>query len=179
MRSPAFAALLATLALLAGCASPRYQTVLLLEPPSDPAAGPCLERCAAAREDCQSRCQAARQACLKALDAEVEDAYAVALRHYAAALDVYRAELEHYRMNLWLGWGHVYGHHYLWYDPWPTYYMPMATPAPPRREAIRERLAKERCDDDCGCQARHEACFIGCGGRKVEETRCIANCPPQ
>lgn len=162
-------------ALLAGCATPRYQTVTLLEPPADPAAQPCLAGCEAAREDCLARCREARQACLKDIEGEVEEAYAAALRRYAAALDMYRAELEHYRMNLWLGWGR--GH--WWYDPWPYYYAPMPpAPAPPSREALRARLARERCPDDCGCQARHEACFIGCGGRKVEETRCIANCPP-
>lgn len=170
-----FTALLAILALLAGCASPRYQTVYRYEPPADADARPCLDKCEAALSACQSRCGETRQACLKTLDDEVEQAYAAALRRYAASLDLYRLELERYRFNLWLGWGHGY-----WgYEPWPSYYVPMMAPVPPSREAIRDRLAREKCDTDCGCQGRHEACFIGCGGRKVEEKRCIANCPPE
>ncbi|MDD4882282.1 MAG: hypothetical protein PHR30_04325 [Gallionellaceae bacterium] len=168
-------AMLATLVLLAACASPRYQTAYRYEPPADPAAAPCLEQCALAQRDCQSRCSEAHQACLKTIEPGVESAYAEALKRYAGDLDRYRSDLDRYRFNLWLGWGHGY-----WgYDPWPPYYMSMITATPPSREVIRNQLAREKCDADCGCLGRHDACFIGCGGSKVEETRCIANCPPQ
>ena len=175
MRSQATAAILVALALSTGCASPRYQTEYRLVAPTDPAAGPCLERCATVLNDCRSHCAEAREACLKTIDAEVDRAYAEALKGYAADLDRYRAELERYRFDLWLGWHHGY----MWYDQWPYYYASAIAPAPPGREAVRNQVAKARCDADCGCQARHDACFIGCGGSKVEETRCIANCPPK
>lgn len=178
MRAPPYAAMLVALVLSTGCATPRYQTGYRYEPPADPAAAPCLNNCETTRQDCLSRCREARQACMKTLEPEVENAYAVALERYAAELDRYRADLDRYRFNLWLGWGGD-GHGAFWYDPWPPYYMSMVTTVPPSREAIRERLAKKKCDADCGCQARYDACFSGCGGRRVEETRCIANCPPK
>lgn len=158
---------------LAGCAAPRYQTVSRLEPPSDPAAKPCIDTCEAALVSCRSACAEKRQACLKSIEADVEADYAAALTRYAADLDLYRVELERYRLDLWLGWGHGRW----WYEPWPAYFMPAIAPSPPRREAVRDRLARERCDADCGCQPQYEACFVNCGGRKFEETRCIANCP--
>lgn len=173
MYVPFTGALFVALALLAGCATPRYQTSSRLEAPTDPTAASCLERCEVARNACQTHCQAQRETCLKTIDAEVERQYAEALKRYAAALELYRMDLERYRMDVWLTWGR--GH--FWYDPWPFYATPAMAPSPPGKDKIRDRVAKERCDSDCGCGDAYEACFIGCGGRKVEETRCIANCP--
>lgn len=163
------------LLLLAACATPRYQTATRLEAPDDPAARPCLAHCETARAECQAGCQARREACLKTLDGDVEARYAEALKRYARDLDLYRMDLERYRLDVWLTWGR--GH--LWYDPWPFYATPSMAPAAPSKDRIRDQVAKERCDPECGCGATHEACFLACGGRKVEETRCIANCPPQ
>lgn len=164
---------LAAAVLVAGCATPRYQTTTRLELPDSPAAQPCLAHCEAASKACQSRCSEQREGCLKGIEPEVEKRYGEALQRYAVALDGYRADLERYRFDLWLrrgpGWW--------WYDPWPTYPMPFGVPRPPSREAISARVAKERCDVDCGCGSAYEGCVIGCGGHKVLETRCIANCP--
>lgn len=167
--------LLALLALVAGCATPRYQTVYRYEPPADPAARPCLARCEDELGECGTRCRNDYQACLKGIEGEVGKEYAEALKRYANALELYRFEIERARFNAWLDWRNGFW----WYDPWPPYYISAMPPIAPSQEAIRARLARERCDDDCGCSARHDACFAGCGGTKVEETRCIANCPKQ
>lgn len=173
---PAYPALawLAALILLSGCAAPRYQTSSRLILPEGAAAQACLASCERALGTCRTRCSDSRAACLKTIDGEVERRYADALKDYADALDRYRMDLEHYRFQIW---AHSGPGSRWWYDPWPPYVMPAMTPRPPEREAIRERVGQERCDRDCGCTPDYDACVIGCGGRKVEETRCIANCP--
>jgi hypothetical protein len=156
---------------LAGCAPPRYQTVYRLEPPADAAGRVCIERCAGGLTDCQSRCAQAYQVCAQALEPLFQERYAQALQRYEDALDRYAAELRHYELQAWLSWRRW------WYDPWPLWF-PYPPPRKPSREAVREELRKERCTEDCGCLTQHEACFLACGGRKIAEERCVADCPP-
>lgn len=167
-------ALIAAVLALAACATPRYQTVYRYEPPAGGQA--CVESCDQALRVCQDHCDQERQACLKTLGPEVEARYAEALRRYANDLNLYRLELERYRYNLWFDWHRGPW----WYEPWwPPYYLPYPAPIPPNRERIAERLGQERCSSDCGCRKDYDACFSACGGRRIEETRCIANCPPE
>lgn len=178
---------------VAGCAAPRYQTVLRYEPPADVAGQACLKGCEQVRALCSADCQATWQACTARVEPQVEARYAQALDHYAQDLRRYQRELDRYEWDLWLGWGH--GHYggmwnSPWHSPWPYRswpgyaFSPYAfSPYPPdpqpTREDAREALYRENCQDDCGCQARYDVCFLGCGGRRIPETRCIANCPAE
>ncbi|MDD5241265.1 MAG: hypothetical protein PHG47_06025 [Sulfuricella sp.] len=167
---------------LLGCVgpSPRYQTAYRYEPPTDAAAGACLEKCEHKLEDCQQRCKADYQACLKLIEPQVEGRYAEALKRYGTELDRYRWELDRYQlyMSMSWGWSPWYGHGY--YRPWPEpyYYPPPAPPAKPSKDQEFSRLRQEKCDVDCGCQAIYDAGFLSCGGKKIPEVKCIANCPP-
>jgi len=167
--------------LLAACATPRYETVTRYEPPADAAGAACLRGCQAALDACRGDCQAAWQACAAGLEPQVDERYAQALKAYADELRLYRRELDRYEWDVWLGWGHGYSG--LWYSPWSYYPWPGNIPSPvspgdpPTKEAVRDSLRKGQCKDDCGCQPRYEACYQGCGGRVVTETRCVANCP--
>ena len=111
--------------------------------------------------------------------------YADALARYESELAHYRHDLERYAVSLSLGWGE-YDHWYGagWYAPnWPyrrlrPYY---AEPLPPRPPSYADELGKlkaESCARDCGCQPKYDACFLGCGGSRILEERCFANCPP-
>lgn len=161
--------------LLGACATPRYQTLHRLEPPGDAAGLACVERCAQELTTCQAQCAQTYQTCVQSLEPVVQERYAQALEAYAQALDCYAAELRAYELQYWLSWRHGPW----WYDPWPgPLWVPYPPPRKPSREAVREALVKERCGEDCGCLTRHEACFLACGGRKVSEERCVANCPP-
>ena len=169
------------LALLAACATPRYESHFRYEAPTDSAGIACVKGCERDLEACKDRCAEAYQACLKTLEPQVEAAYVRALERHVSALDHYRRDLEHYQFQLWLGWhrdpwwfGHGWGG-YPWWPSYPTFHA--SPPSPPTREGVLATLRREHCERDCGCQAPYDACFTACGGRRVEETRCIANCP--
>lgn len=175
---------LATLLGLAGCATPQMQTSVRFVPPVDAAGRACVAACETARTRCQSQCQSAYAQCAKALDAEVEAHYAEALKQYEADLKRYAADLQAYRFDLRVGWmhawpiGHPHRHLYSGFDFWP--YPPLPPPrepVAPTREAIRAQLEKTRCRADCGCLPAYDACFVGCGGERITETRCIQHCP--
>jgi hypothetical protein len=56
----------------------------------------------------------------------------------------------------------------------PFFYEPPSVRPNRRREF--DRLRYQQCEVECGCQpCRMPA--LGCGGRKIIEERCIANCP--
>lgn len=166
---------------LAGCATPRYETVRSLEPPAGEEGRVCARACEASLAACQKDCQVAWQACADRVEPQVEGRFAQALKAYAQDLRRYRRDLDWYEWDMWLGWNHGPGG--FWYSPWPYHPWPRAhfwidPPGdPPTREEVRAGLLKAQCQDDCGCLTRHEACFLGCGGKVVSETRCVANCP--
>jgi len=161
---------------LTACATPRYQTVYRLEPPADAAGLACLEKCSAQLAACQAQCAQTWQACVQSVEPLVQERYAQALQRYEEALDRYAAELRSYELQIWLDWRHGGW----WYDPWPgPRWYPYPPPRKPSREAVMSQLRKDRCVEDCGCLGGHEACFLACGGRKIPEVRCVANCPPE
>lgn len=181
----AYLALAGAFALLAGCATPQYQTTVRLVPPTDAAGRACVQDCETKKAACQTDCQARYAACAKGLDAQVEARYAEALKqyeidlkHYAAALRRYEMDLRFQWVNVW-PWGYPYRYPY-WYDPWPApAYPPPPAPKMPTREAVRAQLEKTHCQDDCGCLPAYDACYTGCGGQRISETVCVKNCPPQ
>ena len=164
---------------LAGCVSqsPRYQSVYHYEPPTDSKGQACLEKCGQKMEACQQRCTADYQTCLAGIAPLVEGRYSEALKRYAAELDRYRWELGRYQLYLSLSW-----HDSFWYDrgfyhPWPEpYYFPPVAPKTPSRDEEFNRLRKERCEVECGCQPIYDTCFLACGGKRIPEVKCIANC---
>lgn len=164
---------------LTACAGPRYQTVQRYEPPADAAGRACLDRCREQQTFCQGRCSDDYQACMRRVEPLVQERYADALKEYGAELDRYWWDLRHYEMQLW----QYRGRPNPWYAPWPNYYWPgpYAYPYPqplrPSRQALLNEIRLEHCNRDCGCTGDYDACFLTCGGRKVTETRCIANCP--
>lgn len=161
---------------LAGCATPRYQTVHRLEPPTDAAGLACIGKCSDQLAACQVQCTKTYQSCVQSLEPLVQERHAEALQGYEQALDRYAAELRAYELQHWLSWRH-WG---WWYDPWPgPYWYPYPPPRKPSREAVMNQLRRERCVEDCGCLAQHEACYLACGGRKIAEERCVANCPSE
>jgi hypothetical protein len=170
---------------MAGCATPRYETITRYESPVGAAGQACVKGCEAALDTCRTQCQAAWQACTERVEPQVDERYAQALEKYAEELRRYRLDLDRYQWDLWVGWGHGYSG--LWYSPWPYhpwpgyhpgYYPPPIEPGdPPTKASVRDGLRRSQCQDDCGCQTKHDACFEGCGGRVVTEPRCVANCP--
>lgn len=178
MRSYLFA--FAIVLFLSGCASPRYQTVYRYEAPTDASARACLQTCEPKLAACQTNCQSRYQACLKEIEPLVETRHSEALKRYENELDRYRLELQHYQLQLSLGWGY----HSMWHDPWPyyspwpePYYAPPNPPHKPTRDEAFNRVRKERCESDCGCQPVYDACFLSCGGKMIPEVKCIAHCP--
>lgn len=187
-----FILLLALGVALGGCAGPRYQTFYRYEPPTDAAAHACLEPCAQTQKVCLDRCGENYAACVKSIEPEARARHADALKRYAGELTQYRRDLDRYQLSMSLGWGwgHGGGWHGAgwygagWYDPWwpygggyrPYYYPPQPPQAPGYADEL-SKLSAEKCDRDCGCQPSYDACFLGCGGRKLPEQRCIANCP--
>lgn len=178
--------LIISLVLLAGmaaCATPRYQTSYRYEAPVGAEGRACVQRCDVVLAGCQAKCGADYQACIKTLEPQVEARYIQALEQYAAGLDRYRLDLQRYETQLWeyqvwLGWRH---------DPWwfgsrwpyplygPGYIGDL--PDKPSRDQIMSHLRQEQCDRDCACLSGYDQCFLGCGGRQISETRCVANCP--
>ncbi len=171
----------ALLAVLAGCATPQYQTSVRLIPPTDAAGRACVQGCESRKIACQSDCSARHQACVKELEPQVEARYAEALKQYERELKEYAAALRHHEMQLRFDWLHSYPYrHPYWWDPWPRplYPFPYREPVMPTRESVRAKLEKAQCQDDCGCLPAYDACFVGCGGQRLTETVCIKNCPP-
>lgn len=171
--------------LLGGCTTPRHQTIYRYDPPADPEGQVCLTRCEQALHACYDVCATTYAACVQGLEPEAQARYADALARYESELAHYRHDLERYAVSLSLGWGE-YDHWYGagWYAPnWPyrrlrPYY---AEPLPPRPPSYADELGKlkaESCARDCGCQPKYDACFLGCGGSRILEERCFANCPP-
>jgi len=173
--------LAAAAVVLAGCATPRYQAIYRYDPPTSVEGQACVMGCERVLAGCRAECQSAWRACSARVEAQVEERYAQALRGYAADLSRYRRELDLYEWDLWVGWGQGYGG--LWYSPWSYHpwqgYYPRPYPPAeqPSRESVRVGLLKAQCNDDCGCQLKYDDCYLGCGGRMIPETRCVADCP--
>lgn len=171
-------------ALLAGCATPQYQTTVRFVPPTDAAGRACVEGCAAKKATCQADCQASFAACAKGLDAEVEARYTEALKQYEIDLKRYATALRRYEMDLRFDWFHAWPYAYpyrhpYWFGPWPRpSYPPPPEPVMPTREGVRAQLEKTRCQADCGCLPTYDACYTGCGGQRLSETVCVKDCPP-
>jgi hypothetical protein len=175
-------ALLAVAAGIAGCATPRYQTVYRYEPPTDAAGRRCLAGCEQQLAACQSRCKQTYDACAKSVEPLAEQRYQEALKRYEMEFERYRWELDRYHMDLALGWGYpsMWSGPWRYCPPWPEpYYWP---PTPPHKPSLNKELAqvqKEKCDGDCGCLPLYDACFLSCGGKKIPEVKCFANCAPE
>ena len=103
------------IAVLSGCAGPRYQTVYRYEAPTDTTGRACLARCEPKLAVCQTDCQGKYQACLKAIEPMVEARYSDALKRYEVELERYRRELDFYQLRSSLDWGY----HSMMYGPWP------------------------------------------------------------
>ncbi|MFO7543273.1 MAG: hypothetical protein R6W97_10795 [Thiobacillus sp.] len=175
-------AALAILAVLAGCATPQYQTSVRLVPPTDAQGRACVQDCETRKAACQADCQSRNQVCVKALEPQVEARYADALKQYELDLKRYAASLRHYEMQLRLDWLHSYPyHHPFGWNPWPAPYFPppYREPLMPTRAGVRAQLEKASCLDDCGCLPAYDACFVGCGGQRMTETLCFKNCPSE
>ncbi len=167
-----------------GCAGPRYQTFYRYEPPTDAASRSCLVHCEQMQKTCLDRCGEHFTACVRALEPEAQARHADALTRYEGERKQYQRDLDRYQLSLSLGWGHGGGWYGAgWHDPWwpyggyRPYYYPPEPPQPPSYANELSKLSAEKCDRDCGCQPGYDACFLGCGGHKIPEQRCIANCP--
>lgn len=173
--------------LLAGCATPVYQTNVQLIPPADVAGRNCVADCEAKRTLCQNDCRVRYEACAKDVEPQVEARYVEALAQYEADLRRYAAALRHYEMELHFSWVHSYPYAYPWgwggwgWYPWPVpmYFPPYPAPALPTRDGVRARLIDTSCQADCGCLPAFDACYVGCGGQILKETVCVKHCPPQ
>ena len=139
----------------------------------------------------QQNCKSTYQACLTPIEPLAEERYRKAVERYDDELDRYRRRTQvripglgthHTRLGLgWLsrglgfavglGGGPYYG---LGYSS-PFFYQ--QPPLRPNRMREFDRLRYQQCEVECGCQSVQDACFLGCGGRKIIEERCIANCP--
>ena len=175
-----FAAAALFAAVIAGCATPQYQTAVRLIPPADARGRACVQTCDAAKAACQSDCKTRYQSCAKALEPQVEARYADALKKYELDLRQYAAALRHYEMQMQFDWVNRYPYQPYWWNPWPGPYYPppYREPTMPTREGVRAQLEKSSCHADCGCLPAHDTCFVGCGGQRTTETVCIKNCPP-
>jgi hypothetical protein len=168
------------LSLLAGCATPQYQTTVRLIPPEDAQGRACVQECDSRKTACQNDCRTRYEACARTVEPEVQARYESALKTYELELKRYAASLRHYEMQLQFDWMFSYPHRYAyWWDPWPGPYFPppYREPVMPTREGVRAQLLKSSCVDDCGCLPAFDTCFVGCGGQKISETICVKNCP--
>jgi hypothetical protein len=178
MKSPWWLLLLAALLAAAGCMSPRYQTLYRYEPPTDVAGKVCLEQCEQKIAGCKNHCEEKYGACVKSVEPMIEQHYEESMRRYQRELNYYYHAVEIYQRQITLGW--------YYYDPyygsWPYFYgyeprFPPIPPFQPNRERIARQVIQQQCDRDCGCQSVYDACFLGCGGIKIPEVKCVANCP--
>jgi len=177
MKSPLW---LLLLALLAGCMTPRYQTLYRYEPPTTAAGKVCLEQCEQKLSGCKNQCQEKHQTCVKSLDPMIEMRYQEKLRQYQHDFRHYQYALDLYQRRLLLGsyyYDPRYG--YIPYSYGYDHQFPPIPPYKPDREQVAKALAQQQCDHDCGCQSGYDACFLTCGGIKIPEVKCIANCPPE
>jgi hypothetical protein len=168
-------------AVMAGCATPQYQTTVRLIPPDDVRGRACVQDCESKKTACQADCQSRYQACAKDIEPQIEVRYAEALKRYELELRQYAAALRNYEMQLRFEWlnSYPFGYPYGW-GPWPGPFFspPYREPVMPTRESVRAQLEKSNCKEDCGCLPAFDTCFVGCGGQRVSETVCIRNCPP-
>ncbi len=171
---------ISVIVLLSACASPRYQTVYRYEAPLDVAARVCLAKCEPKLALCQSDCQGKYQACLKSIEPTVEARYGDALRRYEIEFERYRRELDFYQFRSSLAFGYRSFGYGPWpyYNPWPDpYFFAPTQPNKPSRDSVFKQVQQEKCGSDCGCQPIYDACFLGCGGKKIPEVQCVAHCP--
>lgn len=166
------------LVFLTGCMSPRYQTLYRYEPPTTAEGQVCLAQCEQKLAGCKDQCQVKHQACVKSIEPMVESRYQERLQQYKREFHYYQHAVEVYQRQLSLGW--------YYYDPyyggWPYFYgyeprFPPIPPIKPDRERIARQVEQQQCDRDCGCQSLYDACFLGCGGMKIPEVKCVAYCP--
>lgn len=184
-RPRSYGVLLATLAALAGCATPQYQTRVRMVPPADAAGLACVRGCETKKSACQTACSTRYKACARAVEPEVEARYTEALKQYENDLRHYAAALRHYEMQMRFDWLHgAYPYRYprpfpYWWEPFPgpRFPPPRAEPVMPTRESVRDTLVATRCQADCGCLPAYDACYVGCGGQRLVDTVCVANCP--
>lgn len=175
-----------TVGLLAGCATPIYQTNVQLIPPTDAAGRNCVADCEARKALCENDCRVRYESCAKAVEPQVEARYIEALGQYEADLRRYAVALRHYEMELHFSWVHAYPYAYPWgwggwgWYPWPGPMFPPPYPEPvmPTRDSVRAHLINTNCQADCGCLPAFDACYVGCGGQILRETVCVKNCPP-
>ena len=173
---PRWARVLAVLLGLAGCAAPRYETIVHREKPTGASAQFCLESCERGLDGCKQKCAEKYQACLKQVAPEAEEHYTQTLNRYAEALERYRRDLTSYEFQLWVNFNMGRGAY--WYDPFPfPHALPPSAPRAPSREEDLNRLRDARCGGDCGCQPPFDTCFLACGGKISTEQRCASNCP--
>lgn len=164
-------------AALAGCATPQYQTTVRMVPPTDVAGRTCVQDCEKKLGVCQADCRTRQQTCAQSVEPQVDAQYAEALKRYEVALRDYAAALRHYEMQLRFDWMYGYPYGPYWWHPWPAFPPPVREPVMPTREGVRAALIQKTCQDDCGCLPAFDACFVGCGGQRISETRCIKHCP--
>lgn len=175
MRTSLFA--LAIVIFVSGCANPRYQTFYRYEPPTDSEGRACMAHCESKLAACKTECKTTYDACVKRVAPEIDVRYDEALKRYEVEFVHYRQELLNYELHQSIGWGY-YPPGYEPFYPWPTpFYFQPIPPHKPSREQIQTRIHREKCPADCGCQQSYDACFLSCGGKKIPETKCIANCP--
>jgi len=137
------------LAVLGGCATPQYQTVVRLIPPQDAQGRACVQQCEVRKTACQDQCKARYDACAQGVEAQVQPRYEAQLKAYELELRRYAAALRHYEMQLQFDWMFSYPHRYsYWWDPWPGPYFP-----PPYREPVMPM--------------REEACALPAGLRRL------------
>lgn len=180
---PLLVAIVVSVAALAGCATPQYQTRVRLIPPADAPGLACVNSCESKKTACQQDCTARYEACRMDVEPLVEARYADALKQYENALRQYVTALRHYEIRQQLDWmNHSYAPypHPFWWEPMPRAYFPFPyrVPVMPTRDTVRERLLEENCQADCRCLPAYDTCFVGCGGQRLSETVCVKNCPP-
>lgn len=165
---------------LSACVSPRYQTTYRYDPPSDPAGRACLAQCEPQLASCQNQCAVKHQACIKSIEPQVEARFEQSVQQYQRDLQFYEYAYDQYQRRF--AWG--YHRYHPRFGGWPYYSglestFPPTPPFKPSRELIAATITQQQCDRDCGCQPIYDACFLGCGGAKTPEVKCVANCPPE
>ena len=172
---------LAVALLLTGCAGPRFATEMRYVPPGGEAGEACLQGCHIDMQACRADCQSRRESCIEGIEPRVDTAFERVLRQYEADRKLYLRELQFYRLERAVHFG--FYHHPFYYGTsgpfWHTdRYLddPPIPPIPPSRAGIRQQVIAEHCEIECGCQARFDQCYLGCGGRIEREVLCIENC---